>query len=26
VFVYYLDATCHNKAKYLKKGNITLVR
>lgn len=26
VFVYYLDATCHNKAKYLKKGNVTLLR
>ena len=26
VFVYYLDATCHNKAKYLKKGNVTLIR
>ncbi len=26
VFVYYLDATCHNKVKYLKKGNITLLR
>ena len=26
VFVYYLDATCHNKAKYIKKGNVTLIR
>lgn len=26
VFVYYLDATCLNKDKYIKKGNVTLIR
>ncbi len=26
VFVYYLDAVCYNKIKYIKKGNITLIR
>lgn len=26
VFVYYLDATCINKEKYIKKGNVTLIR
>jgi gliding motility-associated-like protein len=26
VFVYYLEATCFNKAVYIKKGNITLIR
>ncbi len=26
VFVYYLDATCHNKMQYIKKGNVTLIR
>ncbi|MEI6766127.1 MAG: gliding motility-associated C-terminal domain-containing protein [Bacteroidota bacterium] len=26
VFVYYLDATCHNKEKFIKKGNITLIK
>lgn len=26
VFVYYLDATCHNKLQYVKKGNVTLIR
>ncbi|HQI70953.1 MAG TPA: gliding motility-associated C-terminal domain-containing protein, partial [Bacteroidales bacterium] len=26
VFVYYLDATCHNKLQYVKKANVTLIR
>ncbi|HOY32026.1 MAG TPA: gliding motility-associated C-terminal domain-containing protein [Bacteroidales bacterium] len=26
VFVYYLDAWCHNKLQYSKKGNVTLIR
>ena len=26
VFVYYLEATCVNKEKFVKKGNITLIR
>lgn len=26
VFVYYLDATCHNLVKFIRKGNVTLIR
>lgn len=26
VFVYFLEATCHNKKNFLKKGNITLIK
>ncbi len=26
VFVYYIDATCINNMKYIKKGNITLIK
>lgn len=26
VYVYYVEATCYNKAEYRKKGNVTLIR
>ena len=26
VYVYYIDATCISKEKYIKKGNITLIK